>query len=284
MTPILVIGATGTVGRAVTSRLAAEGTPVRALARQPQGAGLPAEVEVVRGDLTLPETLDAPLDGISTVLLVWTAPPAAFPAAFERIARQARRIVFLTAPLKTPHPFFQQPNPGRALAEEIERRIECSGLDWTFLRPHMFAANSVGFWAPQIRAGDCVRWPFLAAPTAPIDERDIAAVAVRALCEDGHAGAEYVITGPQSLTQAEQIDAIGRAIGRSLRAEEMSREEAERELLATFGPVELKMLLDAWSAAVGRPAWVTSTVAEVIGVPARPFSEWAADHASAFCA
>ena len=59
-----------------------------------------------------------------------------------------------------------------------------------FLRPGMFAGNALGWWAPQIRAGDIVRWPHLAAPTAPIDERDIAAVAVRALCEDGHAGAK----------------------------------------------------------------------------------------------
>jgi hypothetical protein len=39
------------------------------------------------------------------------------------------------------------------------------------------------FWGPQIRAGDVVRWPYVNAPTAPTDERDIAAVAVRALCE-----------------------------------------------------------------------------------------------------
>ena len=87
------------------------------------------------------------------------------------------------------------------------------------------------WWAPQIRAGDVVRWPYLAAPTAPIDERDIAAVAVRALCEDGHAGAEYVLTGPQSLSQFEQVSTIGRVIGRSLRIEEISPDEARRELL-----------------------------------------------------
>ena len=98
----------------------------------------------------------------------------------------------------------------------------------------MFAANALCWWAPQIRAGgDVVRWPHLAAPTAPIDERDIAAVAVRALCEDGHAGAEYVLTGPQSLSQFEQISTIGGVIGRSLRIEEMSPDEARRELLGS---------------------------------------------------
>ena len=47
----------------------------------------------------------------------------------------------------------------------------------------MFAANTVAWWAPQIRAGDEVRWPYGAVETAPIDERDIAAVAVRALSD-----------------------------------------------------------------------------------------------------
>ena len=47
----------------------------------------------------------------------------------------------------------------------------------------MFAANALGWWGPQIREGQIVRWPYLAVPTAPIHERDIAAVAVRALCE-----------------------------------------------------------------------------------------------------
>ena len=73
----------------------------------------------------------------------------------------------------------------------------------------MFAGNARHFWGPQVRAGGVVRWPYLDAPTAPTDERDLAAVAVRALRDDGGDGAEYVVTGPQSLTQAEQIQTEG---------------------------------------------------------------------------
>src|ERR1017187_7514607 len=264
MIRILIIGASGRVGRQVLSQLPATGVQVRALARNPHTAGLPPQVDVVRGDLALPESLDECLDGIEAVFLVWTAPPATVAPAFERIAKHARRIVFLSAPLKTAHPLFQQPNPVRAMGEQIERLIENSGLQWTFLRPGMFAANALWWWAPQIRAGgDVVRWPYLAAPTAPIDERDIAAVAVRALCEDGHAGAEYVLTGPQSLSQFEQIATIGGVIGRALRIEEMSPEDARDELVTSIPAFAVKMLLDAWAAAIGQPAFVTSTVAEI---------------------
>jgi uncharacterized protein YbjT (DUF2867 family) len=284
MNPILVIGGTGTVGRQVLARLVATGAQVRALVRNPSAARLPPQVEVVCGDLTLPETLDACLDGIDAVFLVWTAPAAAIAPALERLAKHARRIVFLSAPIKTAHPLFQQPNPLRAMVEQIERLIETSGLQWTFLRPGMFAANALSCWAPQIRAGDVVRWPYLAAPTAPIDERDIAAVAVRALCEEGHAGAEYVLTGPQSLSQFEQVSTIGRAIGRSLCIEEITPDEARRELLRIGPLVALNMLLQAWAAALGQPAYVTSKVAEITGAPPHTFLDWATDNAAEFLA
>jgi uncharacterized protein YbjT (DUF2867 family) len=282
MENVLVIGATGNIGRQVASQLAGRGVQVRAMTRNPDAAALPPHVETVRGDLTIPNTLDSCLDGIDTVFLVWTAPPSAVTPALDIITRRARRIVFLSAPIKTAHPFFQQPNPHRVMVEQIERLIETSRVEWTFLRPGMLAANALGWWAPQIRAGDVVRWPYADAPTAPIHERDVATVAVRALCEQEHAGAEYVLTGPQSLTHAEQVSTIGRAIGRSLRFEEVSPEEWRRERLSIWPATVLDMLLDAWAAAAGHPAFLTSTVAEITGAPAHTFFDWAVDHADEF--
>jgi uncharacterized protein YbjT (DUF2867 family) len=273
---ILITGATGNVGGQVFSQLTTTGARLRVLVRNPEGTRFPSYVEVVRGDFTVPESLDACLEGVDSVFLVWTAPPATVSAALERITKVVRRIVFLSAPLKTPHPFFQQPNPVRATIEQIERLIENSGLEWTFLRPGIFAGNARHWWGPQIRAGDVVRWPYLSVPTAPIDERDIAAVAARALCEDGHVGAEYILTGPESLTQWEQVSTIGRVIGRSLQVEEVSPEDARRELHLPA------MLLDAWAAALGQPAFVTSMVEEITGRPARTFLDWATDHAAEF--
>ncbi len=277
MQPILVTGATGTIGRQVVSQLLTAGVRVRAMTRHPDAAGLPSGAEVVRGDLTDPATLDRCLDGVEAVFLVWTAPAGAVPAAVDRIARHARRVVFLSAPHRTPHPLFQQTNPMAAMHAEIERLIQASGLRWTFPRPGMFAANALSWWAPQIRAGDVVRWPYADVPTAPIHERDVAAVAVRALVEEGLDGAEPVLTGPEPLSHREQVAAIGEGIGRPLRFEEISPDEARREL--SFPAPALDMLLKAWSAALGHPALVTSTVAEITGRPARTFRDWVADHA-----
>ena len=116
----------------------------------------------------------------------------------DREARTADGIPLRSA--QNGAPYSNSPIRSRSCTRQIERLIEASGRQWTFLRPGMIAANARWWWAPQIRAGDVVRWPYLAVPTAPIDERDIAAAAVRALSEDGHAGAEYVLTGPQSLS------------------------------------------------------------------------------------
>ncbi|MFI0777433.1 SDR family oxidoreductase [Streptomyces sp. NPDC021212] len=58
MSEILVTGATGSVGRQVVARLLATDTDVRALARDPETAGLPEEVTVLSGDLSEPDTLE----------------------------------------------------------------------------------------------------------------------------------------------------------------------------------------------------------------------------------
>jgi len=283
MNRILVTGSTGNIGRHAVDQLSAAGAEFRAMTRDPDAARLPAHLDVVRGDLTVPETLDACLREIDTVFMVWVAPPDAIAGALERIASHARRIVYLTAPLKTAHPFFQQPNPSRAIAERMERLIGQSGLEWTFVRAGMFAGNARHFWGPQIRAGGVIRWPYLSAPTAPTDERDIATIAVRALCERHHASADYVVTGPESLTQAEQLRTIGRAIGRSLQVEEMTPDDARSELLPILGSaVFIDMLLSAWGAALGRPAFVSSTFAELTGKPPHSFLEWASDYEAEF--
>lgn len=280
MQRILVTGATGTVGRQVVAELSATGNRVRALTRNPAAADLPPKIEAVTGDLTIPESLDRSLSDIDSLFLVWTAPPQAAPAAIERIAKHVQRVVFLTSPHQTPHPFFQQPNPLAAMHAEIERLIKASGVEWTFLRPGMFAANCLLWWAPQIRAGDVVRWPYAAAPTAPIDERDIASAAVCTLLDAGHGGGDYVLTGPESLTQLEQVVTIGEVIGRTLHFEEIPPDVARKEL--PFPEPVLSMLLNAWEAAVGQPAYVTSEIAEITGRPARRFRDWVSDNAQKF--
>jgi uncharacterized protein YbjT (DUF2867 family) len=281
--PVLVTGATGRVGRIVVDLLMDAGVPVRALTHRSEAvAALPATVEVVTGDLTVPESLDAGLRGVGSVFLVWTAPPTTAPAVVDRIATSAQRVVFLSSPHQTPHPFFQQPNPMAVLHANIERLIAAAGLESTIIRPGMFASNALLWWATAIRANGVVRWPYGDAETAPVDDRDVAAVVARTLYQDGHVGGDYVLTGPESLSQAEQVRIIGDVMGRRITFEELSPDEFRRETEGTWPRPVVDMLLDAWGATLGRPAYLTSTVFDILGSAPRSFRESVADDVASY--
>jgi uncharacterized protein YbjT (DUF2867 family) len=182
---ILVTGATGRVGRPVLSQLLDRGVAVRALTRDPDTADLPAGVDAVRAVLSDPAMVEQHLDGVEGVFLVWpfASDKSAVemgPGVVEAITRQSRRIVYLSAEAVRDRP--------NSFWATLERLIERSDSEWTFLRPTGFAANTM-MWAEQIRGSGVVRWPFGDAARSPIHERDIASVAVRALTEAGHVGA-----------------------------------------------------------------------------------------------
>lgn len=270
---IFVIGATGKVGRHVVSGLLDRGTGVRALARDPAATALPEGAEVVAGDLTDLDRLQEQVDDADAVFLVWPfVSDEGAAATVNAIAHHTRRIVYLSAQAAD-----EKPDSFWAV---LERLIERSGVDWTFLRPTGFAANTL-MWADQIRQGDVVRWVSGQAARSLIDERDIAAVAVRALTEDRHRGARYVLSGPETVTQLEQVQAIGEAIGRPLRWEELSGEDVREQIADLLGKIP-DSALDTWAAFVDTPERVTTTVQDITGTRARSFSEWALDHAEQF--
>ncbi len=276
---ILVTGATGNVGRHVVARLLESGAGVRALTRDPEAARLPEGAEVVRGDLAAPESLGAALDGVDSVFLVWPTLSAdhAAPEVVEAIA--GRRVVYLSS-----RGASAEAGPGTILGSHalLEGLIEGSGAEWTFLRPGGFAANTL-LWADQIRNTGVVRWFHGAAGRSLIHERDIAAVGVLALTGDGHTGATYELTGPEALTQTEQVAAIGAAIGRTLRWEELPPETARRQMVDQGMPPEFTgQILDAHARMVENPETVTPTVEKLTGAPPTTYAEWAADHASDF--
>ena len=280
---ILVTGATGNVGGQVVSQLAETGAAVRAFVRDPDSAARPAGVEAVKGNLTEPETLEAALEGVDSVFLVWPffAGEGNPSLAIDAIAGRAKRVVYLSSQ-GVGDDAKEPADPINALHAEVEGLIERSGLEWTFLRAAGLAANALG-WAEEIRTSGVVREPHGTAARSPVHERDIAAVAVRALTEDGHGGRKYVLTGPEVLTKAEQVRVIGGAVGRPLRFEEVPAEEAREEWIAAgLPPAVADGIFAAHARFVEEPEPVTATVEDVIGAPARNFREWASDHAGDF--
>ncbi|MFH9351432.1 SDR family oxidoreductase [Kitasatospora sp. NPDC017646] len=134
-------------------------------------------------------------DGVDAVYLMWPGIPVR-PRIVEPIAEHAERVVHLS----TDVPDAADDEPPAIFHQEIERLIRKSGLGWTFVRAIDFAGNVLA-WADKVRAG-VVRWPYGQARRSLIHERDIADVVVRALTEDGHEGAKYLVTGPEAIAHA----------------------------------------------------------------------------------
>lgn len=278
---ILVTAATAPVGRSIVEQLVAAGRPVRALTRDPQKSGLPAEAEVVAGDLSDPVSLRAAMEGVSAVFLLAVVP--GFAPAFVAAAKDAgvRRIVFQSSG-SVDDEVQEQPHAVAAFHHEIEQALRESGLEWTFLRLELSASNALQ-WAfdvpAQVKAGDVVRGPYAQAGNAPIHPADFAAVAVEALTDDGHAGQTYRITGPESVTHAEQIRLLGEALGRSLRYEELST-DAAREAMGPYAPADA--LLDDWALHLDSPAPVNGIAEKITGRPGRSYLQWAQDYRTEF--
>lgn len=276
---VLLTGATGTVGRHLVGELLAGGHRVRALTRSPEAAGLPAEVELVAGDLAAvpPESL---FDGVDSAFVF----PVAEVAGFVKAAAAAgvAHLVLLSSLAAALEHERDRGSASQVHHAAIEDAVRAGGTSWTILRPGTFAGNLLS-WARPIRFTGGVRGPYPTSAQAPIHEADIAAVAAVALTEPGHAGQHYAMTGPQVLTRVEQLAAIGAAIGRELHFTETTPDEFRTEMRSYgVGDDIVKMLLDHWSDTVETPDVVRPAVRELTGRPARTLAEWARDHAADF--
>ncbi|MFF0340034.1 NAD(P)H-binding protein [Kribbella sp. NPDC004875] len=270
MTTVLVTGATGRVGRHVVDGLRAAGVTVRALVRTPDLAGFPPDVELIQGDLYDPAAVRRAAADADSAFLLW--PSFSATGAADIIGELPRRVVYLSS--------LSAPSGG--VWGDVEELLQDARKDWTFLRPGGFAVNAQS-WAGDFRTGDVIRVPSPEAGRSLIHERDIAAVAVLTLLNDRHIGQFYDLTGPEVLTQAEQVRTIARVVGKEMRIETVPDAEAQQAMLdAGLDPILAESSVAYWASLVDNPEPVTSTVSELTGRPALTFAEWAREHAAEF--
>lgn len=266
-----VTGATGTVGGLLVAQLVEAGHSVRALTRNPARASFPAGVEVVEGDLANPQSYAHALEGVDGIHLIAFAgddyaPLQAAPEILER-ARNAgvRRVTLLMG----------------GDTQGVEEAVKASGLAWTFLQPVEFMSNMLE-WVEPARGG-VIREGFASRRSAIVHEADIAAVAIAALTGEGHGGKTYTITGPESLTPPQMVQAIASANGRDIRFEELTEAQARERWQAQGFPddaIEYFVWMYGNTPEIGYT--VAPTVEQVTGRPARTVAQWAAEHAAAF--
>ncbi len=151
MSRVLIIG-TGTAGREVVSQLTASGVRVRALVRNPEAARLPPNVEVMRGNLTVPAGLDGCLDGVDTVPgVVRAAGRSCSRFGADREARAAHRMPLrsaqdITSLLPAAEPVQSAGGGNRAADRELRTRLDVSK-----------AGNVRGKRPPLVEAADSGR-------------------------------------------------------------------------------------------------------------------------------
>ncbi|MEU6408832.1 NAD(P)H-binding protein [Microbispora sp. NPDC046933] len=269
---IVVTGATGNVGRPLVALLTAAGERVTAVSRR--AAEPPRGVRHVRADLDDPAGLKDAFDGADALfLLVAGQDPQAILDAAR--AGGVRRVVLLSSQGAGTRPeFYRHP----AAFEDAVRR---SGLEWTILRPGGFHSNAYA-WAESIRRGDAVAAPFGDIGLPTVDPADIAEVAAVVLCEDGHVGRTYELTGPAQATPRERAAAIGAALGAPVRFAEQTREEARAQMLG-FMP---EQVVEGTLAILGEPTEaelrVSPDVERVLGRAPLSFADWAGRNVAAF--
>lgn len=281
---ILVTGATGKVGREVVRQLVATGAPIRALVRDPVSASpirLPG-VEVVTGDFSRPQTLPPALAGVERVFLLTPAHPdmLAYDTSVvdAAVAAGARRIVKVSV--------AGGPDSGTQIGRwhwAGEKKVESSGLEFTFLRPTLYMQQML-VYARGISMTGAFSAPLGTGAIAVVDARDVAAVAVRALTEDGHSRQIYDLTGPEALTFDEMADAISKATGRGISYVHVAPEYALKQMLSDGVPRWLAddMLVLFASFREGYGAAVSDTVSRIARRPAGTFAQFAADYAQVF--
>lgn len=273
----LVTGGTGMVGRHVVTALRRAGAKVRILTRN----GKPATegIEYLAGDTTDAASIADAVRGVDGAFLLWPSfDTTSVSSVAKALADRCNQVVYLSANGVPDDP--SQPSP--LFHAAVERALKATGVATTMLRPTGFASN-VSVWADQIRGGDVVRWPFAQARRSLIHERDIGEVAAQSLLREAHRNQTYMLTGPQSLTQAMQVALIGAAIGRSLRFEEQSQDEARVQLAQAWGSLDfVDAALSGWAAMVDAPEPVNDRVSSVLGRPALSFAQWCLDHRQDF--
>jgi uncharacterized protein YbjT (DUF2867 family) len=278
----LITGATGAIGRSLVTQLLDAGAAVRVTTRDPAKAGFPDTVQVAAGNFA---DGDLPADAFAGVRKAFVFPAQGGVDGFLARAAEAgvEQLVLLSSLAAAGEHERDHGSMSNVHHLAVERAVAASGIPATVLRPGDMA-NNLLFWAWAIKTSGTVQGPYPTSAQAPIHEADIAAVAAAALLGDGHAGQIYPMTGPQALTRAEMLAAIGAAIGRELRFEEITA-DAFAEQMSRYMPAGvITMLLDYWSDTVTEPDVPLPTVERVTGHPARTLATWAADHRADFLA
>lgn len=271
---ILVVGGTGKSGSRVVSRLRALGAPVRAASRSGEHPF----------DWNDRGTWDPALDGVKAVYVVpLDGATLTRPFVERAVELEVERVVLLSGRGVDVPGYAGETSIAGATHVDGESAVRASGAAWTILRPGWFAQNfSEGFFLDSILSGE-LRLPAGDGAVSFVDAEDIAAVAMAALTEDGHAGQTYELSGPRALTMGEAVAEISAAIGREIRYVPLAADEFVAELTGQgWSAAEARDYADAVAPIPrGMDSHISDGVQRALGRPPRDFTDFVESAAAA---
>jgi len=279
---MILVTTAGKVGSETARLLGQRGVPVRVIVRNgAKAAALAADgVAVFEGDLEVPASIDAAMEGVSSVVLV-TAPVVQqeLNVIDSAVRAGVEHVVKITSKASADSPIARRRNQAA-----IETALIASGLGSTLLRNNAYMQNFL-MMAPGIAMTDSFSIATGDGRVGHVDVRDVAAVAAEiAASPSAHAGKTYWPTGPEALSATDVAAVLSTVLGRTITFHPITFEE-QRQAMIDVGLPEA--VADDNAAAVALMAdgdcdYVTDDVPSILGRPARSFERFAADYATAF--
>jgi uncharacterized protein YbjT (DUF2867 family) len=279
----LITGATGNVGSLVVERLIDFGERPRIFVRNKEKAEqcFGDRVDIFVGDLADATTLKSALIGTDAILLVTSGPDL---AQQDETVSKAARCAGVRHLVKLSSYDANEQNVGTGVWHaQGEGAIRASGIAFTFVQPSGFMSNAL-YWARSIKTAGVVRTATGDGKIPFIHPQDIADVTTEALISEAYIEKSLPITGPEALSYAEMAAKIGGAIGKEIRFEPISEEEARQQQVAwgASAPLVDARLSIFRAIRDGRLATVTDTVKNVLGRNPITFDQWASENTEAF--
>jgi uncharacterized protein YbjT (DUF2867 family) len=274
---ILIMGATGHIGKELIPFLLESGQSIRVLVRdEKKVAHLDPCIERAVGDWNKLETLTSAMVGVERVFLVTFETQQDINVIEAAKRARVQHIVKLSTLEATEHKI----KVGKWHYER-EELIRTSGLDWTFLRPSMFMSNSIEWWSESIKHQGSVFFPGgKKGKVAPVDPRDVAKVAALALTQPEHNGQAYELTGSELFTIGEMVQVISGVLGKPIQYVDIPPVAAKLFMLKSgMDKVLVNALMEVLaSLRKNEGAIVTDTVQRVTGDLPRTFEAWCCEN------